>query len=111
MEAASVGCAIGTWTLSTYIAWHAGRLSSLKKTMISKKNHDHLVVFLGDTHCGSTVGLCPEEGLELDDGGWYQPNKSQIWLWNNWLDAWKRVKKMRRSALKKCGAEKQNYTS
>jgi hypothetical protein len=50
---------------------------------------------LGDTHCGSTVGLCPEEGLELDDGGWYQPNKSQIWLWHNWLDAWKRVKKMR----------------
>jgi len=63
--------------------------------MISRTNHNHLVVFLGDTHCGSTVGLCPEEGLELDDGGWYQPNKSQIWLWHNWLDAWKRVKKMR----------------
>ena len=29
----------------------------------------HIVVCVGDTHCGSTVGLCPPEGLELDDGG------------------------------------------
>jgi|TARA_R110000824_G_scaffold15407_6_gene64896 hypothetical protein len=61
-----------------------------------KTNDRHLVVFLGDTHCGSTVGLCPDEGLELDDGGWYQPNKSQQWLWENWLEAWDRVAKIKK---------------
>jgi len=57
-----------------------------------ENNTEHLVVFFGDTHCGSTVGLCPENGLELDDGGWYMPNKSQVWLWHNWLSAWDQVK-------------------
>ncbi|MGA0200602.1 MAG: hypothetical protein ACO3NK_16075 [Prochlorotrichaceae cyanobacterium] len=68
--------------------------------MFSKKaasgSDRHIVVFFGDTHCGSTVGLCPEKGLGLDDGGWYTPNKSQIWLWENWLEAWKRVSNMRK---------------
>ena len=31
----------------------------------------HIVVCFGDLHCGSTVGLCPPEGVELDDGGLY----------------------------------------
>ena len=35
----------------------------------------HIVVCVGDTHCGSTVGLCPPEGLELDDEGLYLPSK------------------------------------
>ena len=64
-----------------------GRCSMCGIAPVDPEEDRHLVVFLGDTHCGSTVGLCPEEGLELDDGGWYQPNKAQHWLWANWLDA------------------------
>ena len=56
----------------------------------------HIVVCVGDTHCGSTVGLCPPEGLELDDGGLYQPNKSQHWLWDNWEKAWGVIKSVKR---------------
>lgn len=34
-----------------------------------------------DTHPGSTVGLCPPEGVKFDDGGDYTPSKPQRWLW------------------------------
>ena len=60
----------------------------------------HIVVCLGDTHCGSTVGLCPPEGLELDDGGLYEPNKAQRWLWNNWEEAWAKIKSVKRKNRK-----------
>ena len=60
----------------------------------------HIVVCFGDTHCGSTVGLCPPEGLELDDGGMYEPNPSQQWLWNNWESAWQVIKSIKRKNRK-----------
>ena len=59
-----------------------------------------IVVCAGDLHCGSTVGLCPPEGLELDDGGLYEPNKSQHWLWNNWEEAWGVIKSLKRKNKK-----------
>ena len=60
----------------------------------------HIVVCLGDTHCGSTVGLCPPEGLELDDEGLYLPSKAQLWLWNNWEEAWAKIKSVKRKNRK-----------
>ena len=60
----------------------------------------HIVVCVGDTHCGSTVGLCPPEGLELDDGGMYEPNKAQRWLWDNWEQAWAEIKSIKRKNKK-----------
>jgi len=60
----------------------------------------HIVVCVGDTHCGSTVGLCPPEGLELDDEGMYLPSKAQNWLWNNWEEAWGKVKSVKRKNRK-----------
>jgi len=60
----------------------------------------HIVVCAGDTHCGSTVGLCPPEGIELDDGGLYEPNKSQRWLWDNWEQAWAEIKSIKRKNKK-----------
>jgi hypothetical protein len=57
----------------------------------------HIVVCFGDLHCGSTVGLCPPEGIELDDGGLYMPNKGQEWLWNNWEEAWAKIKSIKRN--------------
>jgi hypothetical protein len=52
----------------------------------------HVVAICGDLHCGSTVGLCPPEGLELDDGGMYDPSDAQEWLWGCWEEAWKQAK-------------------
>ena len=52
----------------------------------------HVVAICGDLHCGSTVGLCPPEGLELDDGGMYDPSDAQEWLWQCWESAWKKAK-------------------
>jgi hypothetical protein len=52
----------------------------------------HVVAVCGDLHCGSTVGLCPPEGIELDDGGMYDPSEAQHWLWERWELAWKEAK-------------------
>ena len=60
----------------------------------------HIVVCFGDLHCGSTVGLCPPEGIELDDGGLYIPNKAQLWLWDNWEKAWDKIKSVKRKNKK-----------
>jgi hypothetical protein len=52
---------------------------------------------VSDLHCGSTVALCPDEPVELDDGGRYTPSDFQRWEWHNcWLPFWKRVKKLRK---------------
>jgi hypothetical protein len=45
----------------------------------------------GDQHVGSTLGLCPDEGVRLDEGGRYLPNKAQLWLWDKWVTYWDRV--------------------
>jgi hypothetical protein len=46
---------------------------------------------VSDTHCGSTLGLCPPEGVQLDDGGRYLPSREQVALWEAWTDYWARV--------------------
>jgi hypothetical protein len=52
-----------------------------------------LLVFVSDLHAGSTLGLCPPDPVELDDGQAYLPSKSQRWLWQCWTDFWARVEK------------------
>lgn len=58
-----------------------------------------LVVISSDHHTGSTVGVCPPEGVRLDDAGRYLPSLPQQWLWqcwedfNNWAAALKREAK------------------
>lgn len=47
---------------------------------------DRLVV-VSDTHCGCRMGLCPPE-VKLDDGGTYQPGKTQRFLWSAWREFW-----------------------
>lgn len=46
---------------------------------------------VSDLHCGSTLGLCPPEGVDLDDGGRYTPSREQSALWSCWLDYWSQV--------------------
>ncbi len=49
-----------------------------------------------DHHCGSSVALCPNEQIPLDDGGVYSPSKAQRWLWDSWHTFWERVDAVRK---------------
>ena len=55
-----------------------------------------ILAVVGDTHCGSTLGLCPAEGVMLPEGGRHLPSVGQLWMWNNWLDFWARVDVLKR---------------
>jgi len=55
-----------------------------------------VLAITSDQHVNSTVGLCPGEGVRLDDGGRYEPHKAQIWLWERWLSFWHDVDQLRR---------------
>jgi hypothetical protein len=46
---------------------------------------------VSDLHIGSTLGLCPPEGVRLDDDGAYHPSKAQKWTWECWEKFWKAV--------------------
>lgn len=54
---------------------------------------------VSDTHCGSTIGLMPPEGVELDDGGFYFPSDAQRWLWDKFVEMREAVERIR-DALK-----------
>ncbi len=54
-----------------------------------------LIAIVSDTHVGSTLGLCPPEGVRLDDDGAYTPSKAQHWTWACWVDYWKSVAALR----------------
>jgi hypothetical protein len=47
------------------------------------------LVVVSDTHCGCRLGLCPPEGIVLDDGGTYKPSKLQRKIYQYWEHFWK----------------------
>ena len=55
--------------------------------MTKNKNVSCLIV-ISDLHCGCKLGLCPPEGVSLDDGGRYIPSKFQKSVWKWWLEFW-----------------------
>jgi hypothetical protein len=55
-----------------------------------------LVVVTSDQHANSTLGLCPPEGVQLDDGGFYKPSPAQLWTWECWEDFWRHAAAVRR---------------
>jgi len=55
-----------------------------------------VIAIASDLHCGSTIGLCPDTGIELDDGGWYESSDAQKWLWEEWEKHWDTVKSLAR---------------
>lgn len=57
-----------------------------------------LLVVAGDPHPGSTLAVCPPEGVRLDDGGTYHPSKIQEWLWWAWTDALAMAEQRRKEA-------------
>jgi hypothetical protein len=57
-----------------------------------------IIAVTSDHHTGSTLGLCPPEGVRLDDDGTYHPSKAQKWTWDCWEDYWRTVKAKREGA-------------
>lgn len=70
---------------------HAKYPGLLPRDAVDSENKNILSVFVSDTHCGSKVSICPEEGVELDDGGMYIPSYLQKVVWNWWLQFWEYV--------------------
>lgn len=58
---------------------------------MSAKQQVVVLASTGDQHCVSTLGLAPPEGVRLDDGGTYHPNKVQLWTWDKWESYWDEV--------------------
>ena len=46
------------------------------------------IIVISDTHIGCQFGLCPDEGLPLDNGGYYMPSKNQKIVWSYWRYFW-----------------------
>jgi hypothetical protein len=46
------------------------------------------VVVVSDLHCGCRLGLCPPDGVQLDDGGRYMPSRLQLVVWDWWIEFW-----------------------
>jgi hypothetical protein len=66
------------------------------------KNPSVVVVPIGDLHVGSSVALCPKDGVRLEDGGMYFPNQSQKWLHEKWtilVDAVRDLKRKRKHII------------
>jgi hypothetical protein len=57
-----------------------------------------VIAITSDHHIGSTLGLCPPEGVRLDDDGTYHPSKAQQWSWECWEDFWRIVGEIRQRA-------------
>ena len=58
-----------------------------------------IVAIPSDTHCGSTIGLCPPKQVQLDDGGYYNPSRGQKEvLWKMWEQGWDRVRELRKKS-------------
>lgn len=54
-----------------------------------------ILAVVSDVHAGSTLAVCPPEGVAFDDGGRYVPSKGQRWLWENWCDYWQWIAGLR----------------
>ncbi len=65
------------------------------RTSVADPARPVVLAVTSDHHCGSTVGLCPEE-VQLDDGGKYVASKAQRWLWVNWNTYWDKVAAIRK---------------
>jgi hypothetical protein len=65
------------------------RKKSKKQVIIESvdKGLNNLIV-ISDLHVGCQFGLCPPDGVQLDGGGHYTPNRVQIEIWKWWREFW-----------------------
>jgi hypothetical protein len=46
------------------------------------------LIVISDIHAGCQLGLCPPNGVVLDEGGRYKPNRVQRKVWEYWRYFW-----------------------
>jgi len=46
------------------------------------------IICISDIHAGCQLGLCPPNGITLDEGGTYHPSPIQLKMWGYWLMFW-----------------------
>jgi hypothetical protein len=60
-----------------------------RRGKVSADTHEcRQVVVVSDLHCGCRIGLCPPDGVPLDDGGHYWPGRIQEKMWEMWHEFW-----------------------
>ena len=60
----------------------------LAARMKRQRQHPRNIVVISDPHCGCRLGLCPPDGIALDDGGTYMPSRLQRAVWAMWREFW-----------------------
>jgi len=55
---------------------------------VSKRKPPRNVIVVSDIHAGCKLGLCHDEGVPLDDGGYYKPSRLQKQVYQWWLEFW-----------------------
>jgi len=53
-----------------------------------------VIVVASDQHCGSTLGLCTPEGVQVDNENWFKPGPALLHLWSqhgNFVDDASRI--------------------
>lgn len=72
------------------------------KSKRSRREHGSInnIIAVSDLHCGCKLGLCPnrtiefkrdeedEDGVTLEEGGYYKPSKIQRKVWGWWEEFW-----------------------
>lgn len=47
------------------------------------------LIVISDLHCGCQMGLCPRNGIRLDNNGTYKPSTAQVRVLDHWDYFWK----------------------
>lgn len=66
----------------------ARKLALAPKKRRHRSGATHNLIVVSDVHCGCRLGLCPREGVQLDDGGRYMPSAFQLKVLNWWEEFW-----------------------
>lgn len=66
----------------------AARKRKTKHPTIKKRRPIRNAVVVSDMHCGCKRAICAPDGVPLDDGGIYMPDKYQLMLYTCWREFW-----------------------
>jgi len=60
-----------------------------------------VITIVSDLHVGSSIGLCPAEGLAMDEGGEYKPSAKQKSVAEAWINFFKLANKIGKRAARR----------
>lgn len=59
-----------------------------RKPKRSTSNRINNLAVVSDLHAGCGLGLLPDTGVDLDDGGHFSPSRLQLKVWGMWKEFW-----------------------